>query len=74
MTDKIESTAKVLSGAELVALCREAALKAMEEDQRCQEVQLKHFEEAIKQAVSRITPEMLKFYEDYANKSGVASI
>lgn len=63
-----------LSGAEMSALAREAALVAMEEDVNIKEVSMRHFEAAISRTTPRITPAMLKFYKDYAENCGVASI
>lgn len=69
--DRLAEQISGLSGAELVALCREAALQAMEEDRECQEVQMKHFDAVISRSTSRITSEMIEFYESYARTSGL---
>ena len=63
-----------LSGAEIAALVREAALVAMEADLHANTLTIEHFEEAFKRTTPRITKEMVKFYTDYAAKSSVASV
>lgn len=55
-----------MSGAEVAAVCQEAAMLAMEEDpQNVEAVCMDHFERAIRAAIPRITPEMLRFYESF---------
>lgn len=63
-----------LSGAEISALCREAALVAMEEDIHAQKLTHAHFDVAFARITPRITPAMLQFYANYAAKSSVASV
>ncbi|OAQ33838.1 AAA-domain-containing protein [Linnemannia elongata AG-77] len=62
------------SGAEVVALCREAAMKAMEESLEIRAVGRRHFEQALKGLVRRITPEMVRFYDDFRERSGLKSV
>jgi SpoVK/Ycf46/Vps4 family AAA+-type ATPase len=54
------------SGAELVAMCREAAYQALRQDLNCEKVMLEHFEKALASVKPRITREMLSFYESFA--------
>jgi hypothetical protein len=63
-----------LSGAEIAALCREAALVAMEEDMHARQLHARHFEVAFTRVTPRITPQMLRFYADYAARATVASV
>lgn len=63
-----------LSGAEIAALCREAALAAMEEDMHAQKLTAAHFDAAFARVTPRITSAMLQFYANYAAKSSVASV
>ncbi len=70
----LSSLAAGLSGAEISALCREAALVAMEEDVAARELKEEHFVKARERITPRITKEMIKFYEDYAKRSSVASV
>ncbi|KAG0226424.1 spermatogenesis associated protein 5 [Actinomortierella wolfii] len=62
------------SGAEVVALCQEAAMKAMEEDLNIEYVSKRHFDQALAQMTRRITPEMIQFYDDFRRKSGLKSV
>ncbi|KAI8079177.1 P-loop containing nucleoside triphosphate hydrolase protein [Thamnidium elegans] len=62
------------SGAEAVAICQEAALFAMEEDIQIESVKMRHFRKSLETFTRRITPEMLKFYKDFQDKSGLQSI
>ncbi|RIA96601.1 P-loop containing nucleoside triphosphate hydrolase protein [Glomus cerebriforme] len=56
------------SGAEIVAICQEAALYAMDEDLEAQEVRVDHFFKAISSFTRRITPEMIEFYDNFRKK------
>ena len=53
------------SGAEIVAVCREAAIKAMEEDLNVEFVSQRHLLSAIEQITPQITPEMIHFYDHF---------
>ncbi|KAI8981572.1 P-loop containing nucleoside triphosphate hydrolase protein [Pilobolus umbonatus] len=72
--DTIAEKSEGCSGAEAVALCQEAALFAMEEDIHIDSVKMRHFNKALSTFTRRITPQMLKFYADFRNKSGLQSI
>ncbi|KAF8984478.1 Spermatoproteinsis associated protein 5 [Entomortierella lignicola] len=62
------------SGAEVVALCQEAAMKAMEESLDISCVSKRHFEQALMSMTRRITKEMIQFYDDFRIKSGLKSV
>ncbi|KAF9432991.1 spermatogenesis associated protein 5 [Entomortierella beljakovae] len=62
------------SGAEVVALCQEAAMKAMEESLEIACVSKRHFEQALAGMTRRITQEMIQFYDDFRTKSGIKSV
>ncbi|KAG1455983.1 hypothetical protein G6F46_007923 [Rhizopus delemar] len=62
------------SGAEAVAICQEAALIAMEENVYIDSIKMRHFKKALDTFTRRITPEMLKFYADYQEQSGLQSV
>ncbi|XP_077284953.1 ATPase family gene 2 protein homolog A [Arctopsyche grandis] len=53
------------SGAEVQAVCHEAALKALEEDIDCVEVLLKHFDTALQIVKPRTPPNLLSIYEKF---------
>lgn len=54
------------SGAELQALCHEAALRALEKDLDCPEVTMEHFEHVLKDFKPRTPQSLLKVYEEFA--------
>ncbi len=54
------------SGAEIVAVCSEAAMMAIEEGADC--VSARHLEAAAAEVKPQITRSMLEFYENFAEK------
>jgi len=56
------------SGAELAAICREAALKAIQEDTEIEEVALRHFEAALEEIKPRIPADLLALYARFGAK------
>ncbi|XP_049868293.1 ATPase family protein 2 homolog [Pectinophora gossypiella] len=54
------------SGAELQALCHEAALKALEKDLGCPEVTMEYFEYVLKDFKPRTPDSMLRIYQEFA--------
>ncbi|KAK9324242.1 P-loop containing nucleoside triphosphate hydrolase protein [Lipomyces orientalis] len=60
------------SGAEIAALCQEAGLQAMNEDINSPCISACHFGKALKGLNRSITPEMVKFYEQF--KAGIAKV
>ncbi|KAJ3393634.1 spermatogenesis associated protein 5 [Entophlyctis sp. JEL0112] len=62
------------SGAEVVSVCQEAAMFAMEENPDAEAVSQKHFIEAISRVTPRITADMIEFYNHFRHKSGLRSI
>ena len=61
------------SGAEIAAICNEAAMAALEEDVKNEEVNQTHFEVALNNLKPRISSELFKIYDkfqsDNQNKS-----
>ncbi|XP_018571693.1 spermatogenesis-associated protein 5 [Anoplophora glabripennis] len=53
------------SGAEVNAVCHEAAMKALEESLEIQHVEGRHFKNALKLITPRTPPSLIKLYEDY---------
>ncbi|MBI4140158.1 AAA family ATPase [Candidatus Woesearchaeota archaeon] len=51
-------------GADIEALCREAAMISLREDMKTKEVSKKHFEEALKIVRPSVTPDITKVYEE----------
>ncbi|CEP10802.1 hypothetical protein [Parasitella parasitica] len=72
--DEIAEKSQGCSGAEAVAICQEAALLAMEEDIHIDSVKMRHFRKALATFTRRITPEMIQFYKDFQDRSGLQSI
>jgi SpoVK/Ycf46/Vps4 family AAA+-type ATPase len=64
-----------LSGAELVAACRDAALVALEEDEKMEDaysspmIRMHHILGALTSIERQITQEMLDFYANYQGKA-----
>ncbi|KAJ2337445.1 AAA+-type ATPase [Coemansia sp. RSA 2681] len=56
------------SGAEVVALCQDAAIEAMTEDPDAQCVEPRHFARCLAGFKRRITPEMIQFYADFQQR------
>lgn len=69
LTQLAEST-DGCSGAEVVALCQEAGLKAMNEDLEISGVAARHFESALSGLKRGITREMIEHYESFS-KEGI---
>ncbi len=57
------------SGADLEALCREAAMNALRENIKAKEVTKKHFEEALKKITPSIDQKMMKYYEKFVERT-----
>lgn len=57
------------SGAEIQAICQEAAMYALEDDLNVEKIAWKYFDKAITNVKPRTSPELLKLYESYLNES-----
>jgi transitional endoplasmic reticulum ATPase len=62
---QLANIAKNYSGADIEALCREAALLALRRNVDCTEVSLRDFEEAFKKMGPSVTPDMEKWYKSF---------
>eukprot|EP00058_Branchiostoma_floridae_P026208 XP_002611698.1 hypothetical protein BRAFLDRAFT_117082 [Branchiostoma floridae] len=69
----VEKT-KNYSGAEVVAVCQEAALSALTDDIKAEFVLRRHFEQALQAVCPRIGPELIQFYQQYQKNSGLHCI
>ncbi len=56
---------KSYSGADIEAVCREAAMLALRSDLNAKEVTMKNFEEALKKTGPSVTPDMEKWYKSF---------
>ncbi|KNE57632.1 hypothetical protein AMAG_04497 [Allomyces macrogynus ATCC 38327] len=62
------------SGAEVVQLCQDAAMQALDRDMDVAQVEMQDFEQALRKLPRRITKEMLGYYDAYRARCGLASI
>jgi len=67
--ERIAETTEGYAGSDLALLVREAGMLAMRENMNADKVHMRHFEEALRKVRPSLTPEMLKFYESWAEKS-----
>ncbi|KXA95465.1 hypothetical protein AKJ37_00440 [candidate division MSBL1 archaeon SCGC-AAA259I09] len=58
------------SGADISAICQEAAMIALREDVKTKEVKKRHFEEAIETGASSITDEIIESYREFGKRYG----
>jgi transitional endoplasmic reticulum ATPase len=68
--EKLADITEGYSGADLEALCREAAMLALRIDQKTKKVEKKHFDEAMKSVRATLTPDIIKFYEKMSDELG----
>lgn len=57
------------SGAEIQAICQEAAMYALEDNINVDKIAWKYFDKSIANLKPRTSPELLKLYDDYLNES-----
>ncbi|KUO42916.1 MAG: hypothetical protein APU95_00235 [Hadesarchaea archaeon YNP_N21] len=67
--DKLAAETEGYSGADIAALCREAAMLVLRKDIKGREVRMEDFREAMKKIKPSITPEVQKFYEAFAERT-----
>jgi transitional endoplasmic reticulum ATPase len=63
--EQLAAITKNYSGADIEALCREAAMHALRRDVNAKEVTLADFQEAMKKIGPSITPDMEKWYKGF---------
>jgi transitional endoplasmic reticulum ATPase len=68
-TASLATLAKNYSGADISALCREAAMYALRKDVNAKEVTLSDFEEAKKRIGPSVTPDMEKWYKSFMQQA-----
>ncbi len=66
--EKLAEMTEGYSGADIEAVCREAALTALRENLKAKEVKMKHFEEVLKKIKPSLTNVNVKAYEEFVNK------
>ncbi|XP_029297942.1 ATPase family protein 2 homolog [Cottoperca gobio] len=67
--DLVTRTSKY-SGAEITAVCREAALLALQEDIKAQHIEARHFESALNTVKPRIPDSLIQSYISYQQQRG----
>lgn len=59
---------------QIIAVCREAALLALEEDIQANHIMRRHFTQALSTVTPRIPKSLRRFYEEYQEKSGLHTL
>ncbi|XP_051474591.1 ribosome biogenesis protein SPATA5 isoform X1 [Apus apus] len=73
LAELIQHTQKY-SGAEITAVCREAALLALQEDIHAKRILGRHFRCALTVVTPRIPDSLIQFYADYQQQSGLHAL
>ncbi|XP_037992143.1 ATPase family protein 2 homolog isoform X2 [Motacilla alba alba] len=73
LAELVERTHKY-SGAEITAVCREAALLALQEDIHAKSITGRHFRSALTVVSPRIPDSLIQFYADYQQQSGLHAL
>ncbi|XP_053921065.1 ribosome biogenesis protein SPATA5 isoform X2 [Cuculus canorus] len=73
LAELIQHTEKY-SGAEITAVCREAALLALQEDIDAKVIMGRHFRSALTVVTPRIPDSLIQFYADYQQRSGLHTL
>ncbi|WVF67432.1 hypothetical protein IAT40_002188 [Kwoniella sp. CBS 6097] len=71
--DELAQIAEGCSGAEVAFICQDAALAAMNEDLDAPFVKRSHLLHSARTVRRRITPDMIRFFEEWRDQSGVRS-
>ena len=66
---QLVASARYYSGADIEALCREAAMVALRKDVNTKEVAMEDFEEARKRIGPSVTPDMEKWYKSFMQQA-----
>ncbi|XP_060102806.1 ATPase family gene 2 protein homolog A isoform X2 [Heteronotia binoei] len=72
--DQLVQQTENYSGAEITAVCREAALLALQEDIQATTIMDQHFQQALAIVTPRIPYSLQQFYENYQQQSGLHSL
>ncbi len=63
--DELARITEGYSGADIYAICREAALNALREDKESDVVEKKHFDQALEESTKSITDDMSEYYDEF---------
>lgn len=66
--DELAVKSEAYSGAEIEAICKEAALKALEDSFDAQQISMKYFDQSFELVKPRTSSELLQLYSDYENR------
>ncbi|KAG0152485.1 hypothetical protein CROQUDRAFT_70693 [Cronartium quercuum f. sp. fusiforme G11] len=72
--DRLAEMTDGCTGAEIVSMCQDAAMIAMNKNLQATRVEVEDLLEAAGQIRRRTTPEVIKMYEDWRDMSGVKSV
>ncbi|GCB65770.1 hypothetical protein scyTo_0004857, partial [Scyliorhinus torazame] len=72
--DYLVARTQKYSGAEITALCREAALLALQEDLQAKIIMTRHFEQSLEIVTPRIPKKLMDFFENYQQQSGLHNL
>lgn len=59
---------------QIASVCHEAAMLALQENIRTQQVDKRHFEQALVIVTPRINESLITFYEQFAKQTGLDSL
>jgi transitional endoplasmic reticulum ATPase len=65
---KLAKLTENYSGADLEALCREAAITALRENKKAKEVTMKHFQKALKKVAPSLNDKIIEFYKKFEER------
>lgn len=68
--DQLVDKTEKYSGAELTALFNEAAFLALDGDLNCTQVEMAHFDKALKIVIPRTNNDMIKYFENFSFTMG----
>jgi transitional endoplasmic reticulum ATPase len=66
---QLSKIARNYSGADIEALCREAALNALRQDEKAEEVTLKDFKESLEKVGPSVSPNMEEWYRNFLKQA-----
>ncbi|XP_062603692.1 ATPase family gene 2 protein homolog A-like [Saccostrea cucullata] len=72
--DQLVKVTEKYSGAEVSAVCHEAAMFALQEDIASERVEQRHFDKALTVVRPRISDQLIQFYQNYHLKSDLQAV